>query len=119
MKKVTLLIAVVLVLVFGISMTAKAASFKEESIQFSREQYRLMEEEYVDEVRMILLEKGCKNAGVTLTYVADTEGSREYIVTVHHVKLQKLGSQELALLQARVREKAQKILFTDVVLKQI
>lgn len=119
MKKVTLLIAAVLVLAFGIGMTAKAASFREESFQLSREEYQLMEEEYINEVRMILLEKGCKNAGVTLTYIADAEGNRKYTVTVHHAKLEKLESQELAILQARMQETAQKILFANVVLKQI
>lgn len=119
MKKVTLLLATVLVLVFGIGMTAKAASCKEVKSKFSREQYRVMEEEYVNEVRLLLLEKGCKNAGITLTYITDSEGNRDYIVTVHHAKLEKMEAQELLLLEARMQESAESILVADVTLKQL
>ena len=119
MKKVTLLVVVIVVLVMGIGMTAKAASLKEKTNHISREQYHMMEEEYVDEVRMILLEKGCKNAGVSLTYISDAEGNREYTVTVHHTKLEKMDRQEMTLLQARMQEAAQEILWSEVTLKQL
>lgn len=119
MRKMRLLAVAVLVLVFGIGMTAKAASLKEENISLGKEEYRMMEEECMDEVRLILLEKGCKNAGITLTYVTDAEGNRDYIVTVHHAKLHEMDNQELILLQARMTEAAEKMLLTKVTLKQI
>lgn len=119
MRKVTLLLVVVLVCVLGIGITAKAASLKDENIQISKEQYHMLEGEYMDEVRMILLEKGCKNAGVMLTYVTDAEGNREYTVTVHHIRLEEMGSQEWTLLQARIQEKAWDILWAEAKLKQI
>ena len=119
MKRVTLLVVAVIVLVLGIGMTAKAASLKSENSQFSKEQYQAMEEKFVEEVRLVLLEKGCKNAGVTLTYIADAEGNREYTVAVHHTKLEKMSGQELVLLQERMQEIAQEKLFADIKLKQI
>ena len=118
MKKIVLLLTAVVVLVFGIGMTVKADSSKE-IIKISKEQYRMMEEEYVEEVRDILLEKGCKNAGVTLTYVTDAEENRSYIVTVHHARLEDLQSQELLLLEARMQELAEVTLFADVELEQL
>lgn len=117
MKKVGLLIAVVVVWVLGIGMTAKAASFIEDNKKISKEQYEVMEKEYVEEVRLILLEKGCKHAGVTLTYIMDAEENRTYKVTVHHEKLEKMNSQEVSLLEARMQEKAEEMLLGEVSLK--
>lgn len=118
MKKMGLLVIAVLTLVWGISMTAKAASFKED-IGFSSEEYGMMEEEYVNEIRLILLEKGCKNAGITLTYVTDAEGNRNYTVALHHNRLDKMKVQEKVLLESRLQECAEKILFAEVSLKQL
>ena len=118
MRKIVVLLTTAVVLVLGIGMTVKAASSKE-IIEISKEQYRVMEEDYLEEVRDILLEKGCKNAGVTLTYVTDAEENRSYIVTVHHARLEDLQSQELLLLEARMQELAEVTLFADVELEQL
>lgn len=119
MKKIGLLTAAVLVFALAISISAKAASFKEENSEVTEKQYAIMEEQYVNEARMILLEKGCKNAGVTLTYITDVQGNREYTLTVHHTKLEKMKNQELALLKSRLQESGEKILLTEVSLKQL
>ena len=119
MKKMGLLVVAVFVLAFTIGMSAKAASFKEDSRVLSEKQYRTMEEEYINEVRMILLEKGCKNAGIALTYVEDAIGNREYTVTIHHTRLEKMNNQELALLKSRMQESAEEILLTGVSMKQL
>jgi len=116
MRKMVLLLTAVVVLVLGIGMTVKAASSKE---KISKEQYRMMEEEYLEEVRDILLEKGCKNAGIALTYVTDAGENRSYIVTVHHARLEDLQPQELSLLEARMQELAEVTLLADVELKQL
>ena len=118
MKKAILFMTAVLILVFGIGMTAKAASLKDGKQGISGEQYQIMEEEYLKEVRLILLEKGCKNAGVTLTYVKDVEENREYTIAVHHSGLDKMEEQEIILLEARLQESANKILMTDVCLRR-
>ena len=119
MKRAGFLVAAVLILALGIGMTAKAASQRAENITYSKEQYCMMEEEYLEEVRDILLEKGCKNAGVTLTYITDNAGSRRYIVTVHHAKLKKIDTQQWTLLQAKIQESAERMLFAEVELKQL
>lgn len=118
MRKLVFLLTLVSVLALGIGMTVKAASDKEE-FRISKEQYCLMEEEYLKEVRDILLEKGCKNAGITLTYVADAEENRNYTITVHHPGLEDMEIQELALLEARMQELAEVLLFSGVELKQL
>lgn len=116
MRKLAFLLTIILSLVLG--MTVKAASSKEE-VEISKEQYRLMEEEYLEEVQAILLEKGCKNAGITLTYITDAEENRNYTVAVHHSRLKNMEVQELVLLEARIQECAEVILFAEVELKQL
>ena len=119
MKKIGLLAAAVLVLGLAIGISAKAASFQEDNIELNEKQYAIMEEQYINEAKIILLEKGCKNAGITLTYVTDVQGNREYTVTVHHTKLEKMKNQELELLKSRLRESGEKILLAEVSMKQL
>ena len=119
MKKMGVLLVVVLVLVYSIGINVKAAVLKEDGRGFSEKQYAAMEEDYVNEIRMILLEKGCKNAGITLTYITDGEGNRNYTLTLHHARLDKMRDGEMALLISRLQETAEKILLTEVSLKQL
>lgn len=102
MKKVVIIITAVVFFVLGISMTAKASS--KEEFRIGQEQYGMIENEYLEEVRDILLEKGCKNAGVTLRYITDMEENRSYMVTIHHARLEDMEEWELALLEARIME---------------
>lgn len=119
MKKMGVLLAVVFILVVGIGMSAKAAVLKDDSRIFGAKQYAVMEEAYVKEIRMILLEKGCKNAGITLTYITDIDGNRDYTITLHHSKLDKMEVREFALLTSRLQESAEKILLTEISLKRL
>ncbi len=56
-----------------------------------KEDYRRMEQEYVQQVRTFLADSGYGNSGVMLTHVTDGEGSRTYTVTIHHERLQSLS----------------------------
>ena len=75
MKKVVVLVGMVLVMALGIGMSVMASSKEVEGTVISAEDYAVLEQECMQEVKNILLEKGCKNAGITLTYVADMEGN--------------------------------------------
>lgn len=59
--------------------------------------YRAQEKALVRETRDCLEQEGFHNSGVTLTSVIDVDGSREYTVTVHHGKINKMDivSQEI------------------------
>lgn len=102
MRRIVVFLGMVLILVLGVGRSVMAFSLEEKA--YSREEYRRMETEYIEKIRLVLLEKGCKNAGITLTYVTDKEEKREYTVTVHHRKLENMEQQEWELLQARIRE---------------
>lgn len=117
MKRAMLFGVIVIIMVLGMGISVRA-NF-EKGFKMNSKERQLLENEYLGEVRQILLEKGCKNAGVTLTYVTDAEGNRSYVVSVHHIKIKRMNAQEVTLLQARIREAADKMMLGEVVLKQI
>lgn len=54
--------------------------------------YRAREQELVWETREYLNQAGFSNSGVTLTKVIDADGSREYTITIHHGKIDKMDT---------------------------
>lgn len=109
MRKMVLLLGTIMMLALGFGMSVMAFSTGEKD--FSKEEYREMEAEYLEEARQILLEKGCKNAGITLTYIVDQEDNRKYTVSVHHRKFEEFNQEARVLLQARMKEAGE--LFLD------
>ncbi len=52
--------------------------------------YREQEKELVHRTREYLSQAGFPNSGVTLTSVIEVDGSREYTLTIHHGKINKM-----------------------------
>lgn len=52
--------------------------------------YRQQEKALVQETRDYLNQAGFQNSGVTLTRVADADGSLAYTMTIHHGKIDKM-----------------------------
>ena len=119
MKKMAMFLVVVMVLVMGIGMSVMASTDREMTYVISNEEYKEMERECLQEVKLILLEKGCKDAGVTLTYVTGEEGSREYTVSVHHEKLDAMDVEEYGILQARIKDTVRDNLMAKACIKKI
>ena len=119
MKKMAMFLVVVMVLVMGLGMSVMASSEKETFYQISNEEYKELEQECLYDVKQILLEKGCKNAGVTLTYVTCEDGSREYTVSVHHEKLETMDVEEYGILQARIKDTVRDNLMAKACIKKI
>lgn len=78
----------VFVSAFCITKTVQSQT-NEEQIE-AEQYYRAQEEQLVDEVRVYLNEAGYKNSGVMLTRVVAADGWREYTVSVHHDKINKM-----------------------------
>lgn len=68
--------------------------------------YREMEREYVSEIRDFLNEQGFVNSGVTLTRIVDEQGSREYLVTIHHKYLDKMTEEDRTILFGEIADMA-------------
>ena len=71
----------------------------EHNIAAEREFYEELEKTYVANMREMLGSKGYSNAGITMTKIYGTDGSREYTVQIHHKQIEKLSSPEQTVLQ--------------------
>lgn len=58
-----------------------------------KQYYALMEEEYYAGMRHLLDEKGYRNSGITIRWVSDGQGMRDYMVLIHHRKIERLDQQ--------------------------
>lgn len=82
----------VLVAAFCVVQTVQSqTNISEEELA---EYYRVKEKELVCETRDFLEEAGFSNSGVTLTRVIDSKGEREYTMTIHHGKIDKMDETE-------------------------
>ncbi len=81
-----------LISVFGIWGTA--GSRNKDSAAASEQYYYAARQEYVQEIRDYLAEKGYADSGITMNYVTDEDGTVEYTVTIHHRKIDKLDEEE-------------------------
>lgn len=71
----------------------------EHDIAMERAFYEELEDSYTLRLRELLEDKGYCNAGITMTKIYETDGSREYTVQVHHKKIDRLSDGEKILLQ--------------------
>lgn len=66
--------------------------------------YRLLEKEYLAEVRTYLNSAGLNNCGVMLTRVVEADGNREYTITIHHSRLDKFSVEDKVAIMEELRE---------------
>ncbi len=79
------------------------------SVQETEGYYQEKEKGLVKEVKEFLNGQGFVHSGVMLTRVIDADGSREYILTVHHGKIDRLDEEGRQLLMNELEE----IVFED------
>ena len=66
--------------------------------------YREQEKELVRQTRDFLDDSGYVNSGVMLTRVVDSDGMREYTITVHHGKIDKLCEEDQIVLMSELKQ---------------
>ena len=66
--------------------------------------YAVLEQEYRVRTRQLLEEQGLKDCGINIRWVADTDGSREYTIFLHHRKLNRMTEEEKSVLQDMLTE---------------
>lgn len=88
---------VVVVILFSIA-TMRVNGQGEHDIAMEREFYEELEDAYVLRLWEMLGNKGYSNAGITMTKIYQTDGSREYTVQIHHKRIDGLSEGEKILL---------------------
>lgn len=66
--------------------------------------YRSMEQEYKKEICRLLEAEGYRNSGVTINYITAKDGVRNYTVTIHHRRIEKLDEESRQELISRCKE---------------
>ena len=79
------------------------------SVQEVEGYYREKEESLVDAVKEFLNKEGFLYSGVMLTRVIAADGSREYTLTIHHGKIDRLDEENRLLLMKEL----EKMVFED------
>lgn len=99
MKRYRFYVLTLLVMLLFFPFMGLQAKGQEEKTQvFDRETYERMETEYEERLCDMLDRKGYSNAGITMTKVIRTDGSRIYTVLIHHKRIDRLDDAEKQIL---------------------
>lgn len=91
---ITAIITVLLVLIIAFCISGTAIG-QNRSDAGAEEQYcQAAEQEYIQEIRNLLKEKGYSNSGITMNRVIEEDGTREYMVFIHHRRISRLSEEE-------------------------
>lgn len=85
------IVAAVLILVIFSMVTMTVNATENKRLQHQNGYYEQIEQEYVQNLRNTLTDKGFRNAGITMTKVFLEDGSREYTVKLHHRRMDNLS----------------------------
>lgn len=101
-NKVFVALTVLLVLVILFCVKGTVMSRDNGGHDRQNKYYAVLEQEYLEEVGRMLKEEGFSNCGINLRWAADEEGRREYTITLHHRRLERMSGQEQADLTGRL-----------------
>ncbi|MBD5549159.1 MAG: hypothetical protein HDQ97_17530 [Lachnospiraceae bacterium] len=87
-------VVLILIIAFCICSTAFGQSRGRRQVQVQEQYYHALEQEYIREIHELLEERGYCNSGVTMNRVIQEDGSRQYIVTIHHRRIAKLNQNQ-------------------------
>lgn len=106
-KNISFIVVTIMLILISTFFISKTVQGRVDIAAAEKERYfRMLEQEYVEEIRAYLNEQGYTNSGVSITRVVDEEGGREYQVVLHHKYLEKLSAEEKDALFACIREMA-------------
>lgn len=98
------MITVVLVLITVFCFAGTVLSQTDIGIAEQEKYFASKEKELVKETREFLKEKGYPDSGVTLTRVVEETGEREYTVTVHHGKIDRMDEDSRDMLKQELEK---------------
>lgn len=97
-------LTVLLVLVSAFCITGTVMSQSNSQEREVEIYYRALEKQLVCDTREYLNESGFRNSGVTLTRVVDENGMREYTMTVHHGKIDRMDENARQILKEELSQ---------------
>lgn len=93
-QKTFMITTILLVFIIAFSIT-KTVKSQDNISNENKEQYiDALETEYIKTLKLILIEKGYYNSGITMTKIIDEVENREYQVVIHNKQITKLSYEE-------------------------
>ena len=89
------------VIFFCFSATAYSQSVERSTLE-DKEEIDLQEQALLKEMKQIMKEYGCEYSGITMTKVYLEDGTRSYLIRIHHRNISILDEDELAALKERL-----------------
>lgn len=108
MKKTVCFVGATILLIFttAFCVAGTVQSQSSKKMKLHESYYQQLEQEYVEEMREYLTDEGFINCGIMLTRTVCEDGSRQYQVTIHNSRFDRLTVAEKAVLQKDLEERA-------------
>lgn len=97
-----LTVVLVLVIFFCIKGTVMSKGNQERAQQ--NHYYAVLEQDYLEKARVLMLEEGFVDCGINLTRVTYEDGRREYTVRLHHRRFDRLPEEEMSRLKCMLSD---------------
>ncbi len=91
---ITAVLTAILILIAAFCISGTVFCQSKGKAQVEEQSWRILEQEYAARVSSLLEEKGYCNSGITMNRVTQEDGSREYTVTIHHRRINRLDAGE-------------------------
>lgn len=101
---ITVVFTVLLILIAAFCISGTVFCRNKGGNQMEEQSWKVMEQEYVARLYSLLEEKGYCNSGVTMNRVIQADGSREYVVKIHHRRINRLDACGQAALLGECRK---------------
>ncbi len=88
-----------LILLIGFCVRGTVFSREDHEREQRNRYYAELEEGYLEEARELLKEAGLPDCGVNMRWVSYGDGSREYTVSLHHSRLERMSAEDKARLR--------------------
>lgn len=88
------ILTVLLILATVLCIKGTVMSRERDNCDRQNRYYAALEQEYLDQARLLLDEEGFRDCGVNIRWVAEGDGKREYTVLLHHRKLNRMSKEE-------------------------
>lgn len=98
-RKNCLFLIMTMLLVLIILFCTTETVMSQSRVGREKQYYADMEKQYLSDIKNVLNEKGYPQSGITIRWVSDGDGLRNYTVMIHHRKINSLNSNEMKELQ--------------------
>lgn len=105
LKMIRIMAVTVLLVLAGVLLVSMTALGRDRDVlREQKEYYKAIEQEYIKDMQIFLADQGYEDSGITMNRVIEADGSLQYVVTIHHRRIEQLDLEGREQLLAKCRE---------------